>query len=206
MAHLSSYQKWLLAVIAWVLVGFGQPAWHWLIGLIAGVVGYAIFFRVILEIPTAWRRFWIGTAWFTAIEITQLSWMVSHPYSYIYGVLIVFSFLVALQFGVLCLFIQPKAFNRLIMLAGIASLWTIMEWSRLFILIRLLMEPCRHGLDRSYLSVAASLAVGGFWPFLLGDVGEPVSAAGLDLANEGRANAPAPLLCLVSLCLWSCSL
>lgn len=133
-APLSSIQKWLLAILAWVLVAFGQPSWHWFMGLVASGIGYAFFFRILLSTPKASQRFWLATAWFTAVQITQLSWMISHPYSYIYGVLLILSFLVGLQFGVLGLLIKPKALERLLVLAAIASLWTIMEWSRLFFL------------------------------------------------------------------------
>lgn len=134
MWHLSYQQKWLLSIISFFIVAFGQPAWHWLIGLVAAVIGYALFFRVLLTIPRASHRFWISTGWFTAIEIVHLSWSVSHPYLYIYAALLIFSFLVALQFGLLSFLIRPKAFTRVIFLAGTASLWAVMEWTRLFFL------------------------------------------------------------------------
>lgn len=134
LSPLSASQKWLFAVLAWALVAFGQPSWHWFIGLIASVTGYAIFFRVLLSALKNSHRFWLATGWFTAVQITQLSWMISHPYSYIYGVLLILSFLVGLQFGLLGLLIKRRALDSLLTLAGIASLWTIMEWSRLFFL------------------------------------------------------------------------
>lgn len=132
MYSLFSWQKWLLAIFSALLVAFGQPAWSWITGLAAAVFGYALFFRVLLAFPKASHRFWIATGWYTFIEIIQLSWLISHPYSYIYAVLILFSFLLGLQFGILALLIQPKSFSRLIFLAAIASLWTVFEWSRLF--------------------------------------------------------------------------
>ncbi len=119
-----------------LIVAFGQSAWISWLGPFAAVIGYALFWRGMLEWKSTARRIWISVIWFTAVQSIQLSWMTSTEYM---GPLIwvVYACLVlalGLQFGGLCWFVgQPGALTWLRML-GIAGLWVILEWTRLFLL------------------------------------------------------------------------
>lgn len=129
---LSRLIQMLLALASFVLVAFGQPAWEWWVGSISAAVGYALFFRILLDYPRPRHRFFLGMSWFAAVQLVQLSWFISHPYSYIYAIYILFALLLGIQFGILCIFITPISIKRFSSLLGIAALWTVFEWTRFF--------------------------------------------------------------------------
>ena len=127
--------KWLFLAIASIcIVAFGQPAWSWECSLLAGALGYALFWVVLLHIPSRKTRFWAGTSWFMAVQLIQLSWFTAHPFFYIYFFYLLLTFLVGLQFGLLFLLITPELIRSIPILFGIAGLWTLQEWIRLFLL------------------------------------------------------------------------
>lgn len=123
-----------LTLLSFVVVAFGQPAWIWWLGLIASVIGFAIFWRVALCYQNKWHRFFLTTAWFTAVQLVQLSWSISHPYSYIYGVYIICSLVLGIQFGILTICLNSTSLRYFRHILMISALWTIMEWMRLFLL------------------------------------------------------------------------
>ncbi len=131
----------LLWVASFLLVAFGQPVWTWWGGLIVSLVGFALFWRILLDIPQKSNRFFIAAGWYASVQIVQLSWMLSHPYLYIYGVVFICAWLMGAQFGLLALFIQPRLFESIRSLISLAALWVILEWSRLFILSGLAFNP-----------------------------------------------------------------
>jgi apolipoprotein N-acyltransferase len=150
------------------LVGFGQPAWIPLNGLIAAVVGFAFFWRILLDIPSKKKRFFLSMLWFFGIQLIQLSWFLSHPYAYIYGVYLFLALICAVQFGLIGLFITEKNLSILNLL-GIASLWTLFEWSRLYYLSGLSWNPSGLSLAGSIYALQAA-SIGGvfalsFWVF-----------------------------------------
>lgn len=132
---------WSLFVLSFFVVTFGQPAWNEWLGLLATFGGFACFWRVLLDIPSAKKRFFIAFVWFASVQFIQLSWFLSHPYLYIYGVTLACSFLAGIQWGILSIWITPKKKSRLSTLLGLAGLWVILEWSRLFWLSGLPFNP-----------------------------------------------------------------
>lgn len=129
---LSKSQQLLLALFSLGIVALGQPAWSWWSGLIAAAMGYALFWRILLCYENFWPRFWLAAAWFTSVQLIQLSWMISHPYYYIYPLYLFFAFALGVQFGLIGGMITPKNLRRFLPILAIAALWTIFEWSRLF--------------------------------------------------------------------------
>lgn len=138
---LKPISRFWLILLSFFLVAFGQPAWQWWMGLIAAVCGFALFWRVLLDIPHRWERFIMAMGWFAGVQVVQLSWMMSHPYLYIYGVLLFCAWLMGAQFGVIALFIRPRLFQCWGQMFAVAALWTVMEWSRLFFLSGLSFNP-----------------------------------------------------------------
>ena len=119
--------KLLLALVSGAIVALGQSAWVPALGIIASCCGYALFWRVT-------TRFWPATLWFAAVQAVQISWMTETTYM---GPLIwvVYLFLIAAmgaQFGLLSCLIPAQLTWRSIL--GLASLWTLFEWVRLFFL------------------------------------------------------------------------
>src|ERR1700733_15263915 len=129
---LSKSKQAFFALAAFFVVAFGQPAWSWVLAVISATCGFALFWRVLLCYPNPHHRFWLSASWFTAIQLVQLSWFVSHPYLYIYGVYFALSFALGLQFGLLGVLFHPDKINGISRMLLIAATWTIMEWSRLF--------------------------------------------------------------------------
>lgn len=121
-------------LISFFIVAFGQPAFVPFFGFIASCVGFALFWKALLTFSSLKQKFWIGCAWYAAILLVQLSWLLAHPFLYIYCVYFVLAALFACQFGILCLFINQDNLNSSPKIIGIAGLWTLMEWSRLYIL------------------------------------------------------------------------
>ena len=64
-------------------MAFGQPAWEPWLAYISSLFGYALFWRVLLDLPSGKQRFWLSTGWFAGVQGVQISWMLMHPYSYI---------------------------------------------------------------------------------------------------------------------------
>lgn len=161
----------LLAILAWAIVSWGQPAWSLPISIAVALGGYALFWRVLLECPEGKKRFWWGVLWFTAVQLVQLSWFVSHPYIYIYGLWFLFSFLMGLQFGLLCVFIQPAQFKSIFRLAAIAGLGALLEWSRVYFLSGFTWNPSGLALSSSVYALQSAALVGvyglSFWVYFV---------------------------------------
>lgn len=130
-----------LSLLSLVLVAFGQPAWSPLFGLIAAAVGYGLFWISIVSLRDYWTRFWAGTAWFCAVQMVQLSWALTHPYSYVYPVWVIMSLLIGMQFGFVVGWMREERVKRIPFIFFFSSLWTIMEWSRLFLLSGISWNP-----------------------------------------------------------------
>lgn len=159
--------KLLLLVTSALLVAFGQPTSNWWIAALASLFGYAIYFRALIDVTFSKDKFKIGIAWFTAVQLVQLYWMLSHPYSYIYAVYLGFSLLWGLQWGVLSLLVTKANILSFTRSIAIASLWTLFEWSRLFLLSGYTWNPAGLALTANAYSLQMA-SIGGvfllsFW-------------------------------------------
>lgn len=126
----------LQGLISFLIVAFGTPSFAPILGPVAAALGYALFWRAIRIYPFAKQRFWRSSLWYGAISLIQLSWMTSIEYQgiYILAVWIGLSIWLGIQFGFLSILIpynRPLKFPRIL---AIASLWTLLEWSRFHIL------------------------------------------------------------------------
>ncbi len=156
---LNAWQKAGLLLLSFFIVAFGQPAWNMWLGLVAALGGFACFWRVLLSVASAKKRFFIALVWYFAVQAVQLSWFLSHPYLYIYGIVFFCASLMGVQWGIIALGITPRNFQHLSRLLALAGLWTLLEWSRLFILSGLPFNP-----------VGLSLS-GGLYPLQFASIG-----------------------------------
>lgn len=148
----------ILSFLSFLIVAFGQPAWSWWSGLIAAVIGYALFLRVLLCYETPKKRFLLAFVWFAAVQWIQLSWLISHPYLYMYILHVLFALALGVQFGILGIFITVSSLQRYIYMLGLAGFWTLCEWSRLFFLAGYSWNPIGLSLTGSiYAMQLASL-------------------------------------------------
>ena len=159
---LTSFQKIFLFALSLGIVGFGQPAFSFTLSILSALFGYGLIWRVLLNCSTGKERFCIGSLWFCLVQLIQLSWMISHPYMYIYFVLIVFSLLMGLQFGLLSYFIQTAQFKKIPGLFALAGLWAILEWSRLFFLSGFSWNPAGLALSAELYSLQTASLFGVF--------------------------------------------
>jgi len=143
-----------LFVLSWLIVALGQPAWSPWLAPFAACIGYALFWKVAAQIPFSKKRFWIGVAWFFAVQLIQLSWMTSTEFQgfYILFVYLAVVLWLGLQFGLVTLFVDK------IPLVATAALWTLLEWTRLFVLCGFSWNPVGLSLTAfSFSMQAASL-------------------------------------------------
>jgi apolipoprotein N-acyltransferase len=152
-------------LLSFLIVAFGQTSWCPLLGPCAALFGYALFWR------TNQGRFWIGTAWFFAVQLVQLSWMTAIEFQgiYILFIWLGLSFWLGLQFGVIT-FLLKKPLNLWTVL-GVASLWTLMEWARMHILCGFSFNPVGLALSASLYSMQFAAVFGilglSFWVMLV---------------------------------------
>lgn len=131
----------LLLFLSFLIVAFGQPAWVPYLGILSAVAGFSLFFRVLLGIPEAYKRFWVGTVWFACVQMIQLSWLLTHPFSYIYGLFLFLTFGVGAQMGLFALLLTKARIHHWAGIISLASLWTLLEWTRLFFLSGFSFNP-----------------------------------------------------------------
>jgi apolipoprotein N-acyltransferase len=133
-SHILFAMNYLLFFLSLLLVGFGQPAFSAPCALVAAAVGWMPIFLLLLRCENRLKKFFIATLWFAAVQLIQLSWLISHPFLYIWLVYIPLTFLAGLQFGLLALLIRKDTLQSAFGILAIASLWTLLEWVRLFFL------------------------------------------------------------------------
>lgn len=128
---------WILVILSGVIVAFGQPAWAPWLAPAAAICGYALFWHAISKEASPKYRFLLSTGWFAAVQLVQLSWMTSIEYQgvYILAVYGLVAVALGLQFGVL-----THMIGRIPLVAS-ASLWALIEWSRVHVLCGFSFNP-----------------------------------------------------------------
>ena len=119
--------------LGFVFVAFGQNAWIGWLGPLSATIGYALFWRAILNWASPMKRFALGLLWFSFIQAFQLSWMATTEYM---GplILVVYGFLIlalGVQFGLLSWLVGSWRSLTILRCAGLAGLWVLLEWMRL---------------------------------------------------------------------------
>jgi apolipoprotein N-acyltransferase len=167
----SRFYPFMGALLGWFCVAFGQPAWFSFLGPLAATIGYALFFACLLDLNGKNNRFLIGTIWFTGIQLVQLSWLLGHPYWYIYAVWIFFSLLCGIQFGLFSLLITRKSIEKLSSITALTGIWVLFEWSRLFFLSGFSFNPAGMLLTGNGISIQMASLWGvfglSFWVMLV---------------------------------------
>lgn len=156
---LHKIKKMTLLLVSLIIVAWGQPTSSWWIGALSAILGFSLYFRVLLDESSRKMRFWLGTLWFGGVQLVQLYWLTSHPYNYIYAVYFAFALLWGFQWGIFSLFITSEHIKKISHIVGLACLWTLFEWLRLFFLSGYSWNPVGLALSGQIYSLQmASLA------------------------------------------------
>lgn len=154
----------MLFLASFLIVALGQPDTSRLLSLIASGVGFALFWLILFSFPKKSSRFWLSTLWFAAVQAVQLAWLATPEYQGVYILFVYAGLIIALglEFGLLSLLFPKKPPLDLKRLFAIGALWTLFEWSRLYILCGFAWNPI--GLSMTAFPISAQLAsVGGIF-------------------------------------------
>ncbi|MEC7839641.1 MAG: hypothetical protein VX777_06345 [Chlamydiota bacterium] len=151
-----------LFFLSFLIVAFGQPAYIGWLGAIAAAFGYGMIFKTLLEIPKRKKKFWMGSAWFFAVQLVQLYWFLSHPYAYIYPFYFFLCAVLGAQFGLVCTYVTRKNISSTRGILGIGSLWVLLEWVRLFVLSGFSFNPIGIALTANIYSLQVA-SIGGVY-------------------------------------------
>ena len=150
--------------LSFFFVAFGQNAWIGWTGPVAAAIGYALFWRSLLNWAAPMQRFTLGLFWFSSVQALQLSWMATTDYM---GplILVVYAGLVILlgaQFGFLSLLVGSSQSLTIFRCAALAGMWVLLEWMRLYLCTGFSWNPAGLALTTSSLSLQTASVFGIF--------------------------------------------
>lgn len=140
-------------LVSFLVVAFGQPAWVPGLGIVSSLCGFALFFYYLISIEKEAKRFWIALAWFMAVQCVQLSWLLTHPFNYVYGLYFFLTFSIGAQFGWLGTYITKERVLSIRGILGLSGFWVLQEWVRLYFLSGFSFNPIGIALTDSHLSL-----------------------------------------------------
>lgn len=153
----------MLLITSFVIIAWGQPDSGLFLCLLASSCGFAFFWVPLLHFKKK-DRFWIGTGWFTSVQLAQLSWLADTNYQGLYILFVYFalSLLIGMQFGLLCSLFPKRLSLKLHPLLGLAGGWTLLEWVRLYVMCGFAWNPI--GLAMTALPTTSQIAsIGGVY-------------------------------------------
>ncbi len=122
-----------LVVLSFIIVSFGQPVHSSFLSLFASIAGVGIFWGATINMAPR-RRFWLSAFFMMGCQMVQLYWFIAHPYLYIYALWTLLSFAIGVTFAIVTAQVTKQNLKSYVRILGIASLATLFEWSRLFLL------------------------------------------------------------------------
>lgn len=112
MPYPATFSRCILWLTSLLLIALGQPAFIPTLAPFAAAGGLALFWGYLIALETARARFLAGCLWFTCAQLIQFSWMLSHPFYYIYIAYPVLSLIYGSQFGALCMLITRARWSH----------------------------------------------------------------------------------------------
>jgi apolipoprotein N-acyltransferase len=168
-AYLSDYSHISRFLIAFLLVGFGQPAWIVWLAPFSAIIGYALFWDSLRGVTSRPAQFGGALFWFTFVQLVQLSWMTSIEYQSIALLFVYLSLAIALgaQFAVMSLAVLKNRIWNFPKILAISGLWALIEWGRFHVLCGFSWNPAGIALTGFTLSLQLA-SIGGvlflsFW-------------------------------------------
>lgn len=138
-------QKNLVALTAIFLLGLGRASAVWWLSPLTAVAGLCCACIACQRKPLwySWALFWI-------VLLIQSSWLLSHPFAYIWGVWIVLSSLLSLPYALLTRLVTLETKKNILSAAGWAAAFTLLEWSFTFL-------PCGYSFQSAALQLSWNL-------------------------------------------------
>lgn len=133
-------RNFFLFTFSLFLFAFGQPSFTTLISVLAFLFGFAFFGLLLLD-RCKKERFFLGFLWFSLVQLIQYSWFLSHPYPAIFFPYLFLSLGIGLQMGFFALFMKRKTIDHMLGPLALAGIWTLLEWSRLYIFCGITWNP-----------------------------------------------------------------
>jgi len=121
----------LLVVMSWCIIALATPAFFPNLAPVATSIGFCLFFLHSASLSNKARTLY-GFVFFFGVQALQLWWFTSHPFLYIWSVYFTVCTLLGLQFGLLSFLATKKRVSSIVGCLFLASVWTLLEWSRLF--------------------------------------------------------------------------
>ena len=152
----------LLWVISWAMTAWGQPHLSTLLSLATSTLSIGLFWLSMMRIQGYQKRFLLSSLWFFAVQLVQISWMASPTYQglYIFFVYGAIALWLGLQFGLLSFLFPKRGKLSFRVILALSALWTLFEWSRLYLLCGFAWNPL--GLSLCSLNITSQFAsVGG---------------------------------------------
>ena len=158
-----------LIALSFVIVAFGQPVHSSFLSLISSIGGVGLFWGVTLDVAPK-KRFWLALFFMMGVHLVQLYWFVAHPYLYIYALWTLVSFVFGVTFAIITAQVTKQNLKSYVRILGIASIATLFEWGRLFILSGFSWNPIGIAASANLYSLqfASLLGVYGlsFWVYV----------------------------------------
>ena len=147
---MNKLQEYLGYLVLICLLAFGQPARSQICSVLSGFFLWGLLWFILSHIPR--NRYLFASVSFFLVEAVRLSWMAT-PHYHGWGILLPFLF-----FSSVCAIQLLYFWNKLLKenelsyfkIFGLASFWTLLEWSRLYFL-------CGYPFNPMGLSLSGSL-------------------------------------------------
>jgi len=158
----SIYLKFSFFILSFFIVAFSQPAWIGTLGPIAAFLGYFLFWYSIYRLERIRFKTFLSFIWFFFVQAIWLSWFTSTKYQGKF-ILLVYLFLLlwfSIEFCLISyIFLRSKKidFNKIFL---VASIWTIFEWSRMFLMCGFSFNPVGMALTNDHVSMQLASIIG----------------------------------------------
>lgn len=134
--------KVFLFITSLILVSFGNRVWIAWFSFFTSFLGFSFLWLSLKDLSKK-RIFWFSYIWFCLVSFISLSWMTSIKYQGIFILLVLTVVVIALgfQFAFFSKWILHDRQLKLKKILMFASLWTLFEWGRLFVLCGFSWNP-----------------------------------------------------------------
>ncbi|MDF2576695.1 MAG: lnt [Chlamydiales bacterium] len=155
----------LSLVFSWLIVAYGQEANYPILGPIAAIFGYTLFWAALPQDSPKRTRFILSLVWYIAVQLVQFSWFGKHYYSelYLYAAYGILVTAMAFQFAVFTNFIPLQLYRwKLYHFLVLPGFWVLLELMRLLPMTGSTWSPAGLALA-STLPGAQLAAIGGVY-------------------------------------------